>query len=70
LLKQIDSVFESGKTKVPEHLVLLAHDVVYASAEDSAELHGLVKKIKEKQDYQLELVTNYPGAKPDTLKIK
>jgi peptidoglycan-N-acetylglucosamine deacetylase len=70
LLKQIDSIFESGKTKLPEHLVLLAHDQVYATPEDSAELHGLVKKIKEKDDYELELVSNYPGAKPDTMKVK
>lgn len=69
LLKQIDSVFESGKTKVPEHLVLLAHDQVYSTAEDSSELHSLMKKLKEKEDYQLELVSNYPGAKRDTAKL-
>jgi peptidoglycan-N-acetylglucosamine deacetylase len=68
LLKQIDSVFESGRTKVPEHLVLLAHDQVYSTSEDSSELHSLLKKLKEKADYELELVSNYPGAKRDTVK--
>lgn len=62
LLQQIDSVFANNKTKLPDHLVLLAHDQVYADATDSAELHNFIKLLKN-SDYELELVTHYPAIK-------
>ncbi|WP_315819716.1 polysaccharide deacetylase family protein [Paraflavitalea speifideaquila] len=43
LLLQIDSLFAGNKTKIPEHLVLLAHDQVYDDPNDSSELHQLIK---------------------------
>jgi peptidoglycan/xylan/chitin deacetylase (PgdA/CDA1 family) len=61
LLKQIDSVFKNNKTKIPDELVLLAHDQVYKDAADSAELHSLIKKLKEKDEYELQMVSEYPG---------
>jgi peptidoglycan/xylan/chitin deacetylase (PgdA/CDA1 family) len=61
LLEQIDSLFSKGKTKSPAHLVILAHDQVYADPDDSAELHRLIKKLKMRQEYSLELVGHYPG---------
>lgn len=61
LLEEIDSAFAKGRTRTPEHLVLLAHDQVYADFADSAELHLFIKMLKEKTDYQLEVVSNYPG---------
>lgn len=62
LLKQIDSVFTNNKTKSPENLVLLAHDQVYKKAKDSTELRQLIQKLKLKEEYELSLVTRYPGA--------
>jgi len=62
LLKQIDSVFNHKKTKSPEHLVLLAHDQVYGKTKDSAELRLLIQKLKLNEEYELSIVSNYPGA--------
>jgi len=62
LLKQIDSVFTNNKTKSPENLVLLAHDQVYKKSKDSTELRQLIQKLKLKEEYELSLVTSYPGA--------
>ena len=68
LLNQVDSVFIKGKTKTPDHLVLLAHDQVYQNSEDSIQLRKFVQKLKMKDDYELSLVSSYPGVKniPDT----
>jgi peptidoglycan/xylan/chitin deacetylase (PgdA/CDA1 family) len=63
LLQQIDSLFAHNKTRVPENLVLLAHDQVYYDENDSSELHQLIKKLKARADYELEIVSNYPGMK-------
>ena len=61
LLQQIDSIFKKGRTKSPAHLVILAHDQVYADPDDSAELHNFIKKLKLREEYELELVRDYPG---------
>jgi hypothetical protein len=61
LLVQVDSLFTRGKTKTPDHLVLLAHDQVYADANDSAELHGFMKKLKAADQYDFEPISAYPG---------
>ena len=63
LLKQIDSVFKKGKTKNMGHLVLLAHDQVYADAGDSTQLRSLVNKLKKNDEYDLEFISKYPGVK-------
>lgn len=62
LLKQIDSVFSHKRTRSPEHLVLLAHDQVYGKSKDSAELRQFIQKLKLKEEYELSIATNYPGA--------
>ncbi len=61
LLQQIDSVFAYNKTRSPENLVLLAHDQVYKRADDSAELHRLIKMLKQREEYELMVASNYPG---------
>jgi peptidoglycan/xylan/chitin deacetylase (PgdA/CDA1 family) len=63
LITQIDSVFEHNKTRTISHLVLLAHDQVYTKPEDSAELHMLVKKLKDNLSYELAPISEYPGVK-------
>jgi len=63
LLRQLDSLFTNGKTKTPDHLVLLAHDQVYEDAADSCELHQFIKKLKAKDEYNFEMVSKYPQLK-------
>jgi len=63
LMRQIDSVFAHRHTRTPEQLVLLAHDQVYADANDSIELHNFIRLLKANENYELELVSNYPGVK-------
>ena len=63
IIREIDSVFARGRTKTPGHLILLAHDQVYADADDSSELHRFIKKLKAKDEYDFETVSKYPGLK-------
>jgi peptidoglycan/xylan/chitin deacetylase (PgdA/CDA1 family) len=61
LLNQIDSVFSNNKTKTKDNMVLLAHDQVYQKSGDSMQLRELIQKLKKKDEYELSLVSNYPG---------
>jgi hypothetical protein len=63
LLQQIDSMFTHSRTKTPNHLVLLAHDQVYADSDDSSELHQLIIKLKARDEYNFEVLSNYPALK-------
>jgi peptidoglycan/xylan/chitin deacetylase (PgdA/CDA1 family) len=63
MLLQVDSMFVHNKTKTPNHLVLLAHDQVYEDAADSGQLHQFIIKLKEKEEYNFETVSKYPGLK-------
>ncbi|MBC7888967.1 MAG: polysaccharide deacetylase family protein [Ferruginibacter sp.] len=63
LLQQVDSLFIRGKTKTPDHLVLLAHDQVYEDAADSLILHAFIKKLKTADEYNFEFISKYPGIK-------
>ncbi|MGG9971134.1 polysaccharide deacetylase family protein [Ferruginibacter sp. SUN002] len=65
ILQQVDSIFSKGKTKTPDHLVLLAHDQVYADATDSATLRNFMQKLKNKDEYNFEVISNYPGISKD-----
>ena len=62
MVAQIDSVFKHNRTKNKDHLVLLAHDQAYAKSEDSFQLRQFFQLLKQK-DYELSLVTDYPGMK-------
>lgn len=63
LLQQVDSAFAKGRTKTPDHLVLLAHDQVYADAVDSLSLLTFIKKMKSQRDFTFEVISKYPGIK-------
>jgi hypothetical protein len=63
LLQQVDSMFCRGKTKTRNHLVLLAHDQVYADKEDSSSLHYFIQKLKGADEYDFEVISHYPGIK-------
>ncbi|MEO7769021.1 MAG: polysaccharide deacetylase family protein [Ferruginibacter sp.] len=63
LLQLVDSLFAKGKTKTLNHLVLLAHDQVYADAVDSLALVLFIEKLKTADAYNFEVISNYPGVK-------
>jgi peptidoglycan-N-acetylglucosamine deacetylase len=60
MIEQVDSFFTHGKTKTPNHLVLLAHDQVYADATDSTSLRSFIQKLKGKDEYDFEVISRYP----------
>lgn len=61
LSKQVDSMFTLSKTKTPDHLVLLAHDQVFANSKDAASLKTFIETIKQKNDYDFAMIKDYPG---------
>ncbi len=61
MLSEIDSAFANNKTKTANHLVLLAHDQVYSNPEDSASLQQFIIQLKNKDEYEFETVSKYPG---------
>jgi hypothetical protein len=73
MIAAIDSAFKKNRTRCKDHLVVLAHDQVYAKSYDSMELRLFLQMLKQRDDYELSLVSDYPGtdkAIPDSLKIK
>jgi peptidoglycan-N-acetylglucosamine deacetylase len=62
LLHQLDSVFSGNRTRRPGHLVLLAHDQAFAKSADSLQLRRFLQALKERDEYELVLATEYPGA--------
>ncbi len=61
MVKQVDNMFTYSRTHTQNHLVILAHDQVYADAADSAQLHQFIKKLKEKNEYDFEMINQYPN---------
>jgi hypothetical protein len=64
MLNEIDSAFAKNKTKTTDHLVLLAHDLIYLGPDDSASLHNFIIQLKKKDEYNFETVSKYPGMSP------
>jgi peptidoglycan-N-acetylglucosamine deacetylase len=63
LYSEIETVFNGTQIKMPNHLVLLAHDLTFRDAADSTELHSFVKMLKANPGYQLAFASQYPGLK-------
>lgn len=63
MLNEVDSAFVKNKTKTPEHLVLLAHDQVFADSTDVSSLKNFIRLLKQKDEYNIEFVSHYPGLK-------
>lgn len=61
LSRQIDSMFTHQKTKTPQHLILLAHDQVFANAKDAASLKAFIATMKQKNEYDFAMIKEYPG---------
>jgi peptidoglycan-N-acetylglucosamine deacetylase len=68
MLKMIDSAFKNNATRTPNHLVLLAHDRVYADSADAAQLAYFIQELKKHPEYEFRVASSYPGTdKPVTL---
>jgi peptidoglycan/xylan/chitin deacetylase (PgdA/CDA1 family) len=63
LLRQIENGLNSGKTRTPGHLVLLAHDQTFNSESAIEKLHYVFRHLKDNPEYELVLAGNYPGIK-------
>ena len=70
LVRIIDSAFAKNKVRQPEHLVLLAHDQVYAKSDDSVQLRKFLQKLKKENNYEIALVSNYPRQSRDSFVMK
>jgi len=62
MIDAIDSAFKHNRTKNTDHLVLLAHDQAYVKSDDSLQLRQFFQLLKKRDDYELMLVGDYPGA--------
>lgn len=63
MVQQVDSMFQHNKTKTQDHLVLLAHDQVYTDACDSTSLRLFIQKLKNADEYNFEVISQYPALK-------
>jgi hypothetical protein len=61
LMKQVDSLFATNRTKTTDHLVLLAHDQEYTACGDSTALHKFISGMKMRNEFNFETVSQYPG---------
>jgi peptidoglycan/xylan/chitin deacetylase (PgdA/CDA1 family) len=65
LLRQIENRLKSGKTRTTDHLVLLAHDQIFQTDSSIYQLHYFFSQLKINPEYDLELISSYPGIKKD-----
>jgi peptidoglycan-N-acetylglucosamine deacetylase len=63
ILNRIDSFFAKGYTKTPNELVFLTHDQIFSDPTDSAALVDFIQKLKKKDAYNFEVISNYPHLK-------
>lgn len=68
LLRRIQNLLVSGKTRTPDHLVLLVHDQAFRSEVSVKKLHYLLRHLKDNPEYLLLLADRYPGIKKDLSK--
>ena len=68
MVNMIDSAFAKKGTKTTDHLVLLAHDRTFKTTDDSASLRRFIVRLKKREDYEFEVISNYPGLDKDSLR--
>lgn len=66
LLRRIYNMLEANNTKIPGHLVLLAHDQAYQQPAYVENLRYVIQQLKNNPEYELLLASKYPGC----IKIK
>jgi peptidoglycan/xylan/chitin deacetylase (PgdA/CDA1 family) len=62
LISQLNAQFAAQKLNKPNHLVLLAHDMVFADAADGAWLKEFLSKLKSDPQIEFRVISQYPGA--------
>lgn len=67
MVEEIDSVFSKHRTKCADNLVLLAHDQAFVKSDDSLQLCEFFRLLKERDEYELLLASNYPGVEKDSI---
>lgn len=67
MLRQVDSAFARNRMKTKNNLVLLAHDRTFTKSDDSARLHRFISALKQKDEFDFEILSNYPAI-ADSLK--
>ena len=63
MIQEIDNAFKKNKTRCSDNLVILAHDKAFIDANDSTELRLFLQMLKQRTDFELSVVSDYPGAK-------
>ena len=59
----VDTLFKYNQTMVKNHLVILMHDHMFRSSNDSAKLANMVSLLKANPHYQFRKLTTFPGLK-------
>jgi peptidoglycan/xylan/chitin deacetylase (PgdA/CDA1 family) len=59
-----DSLLIKNKTKNKNHLVILMHDHMFRSTQDSIKLTRMISLLKQHPDIQFRKLSSYPGLKP------
>ncbi len=62
LITEMEGIFNSKEIRHKNHLILLAHDLVYADSADAAMLREFIIKLKNNPAYELKKISEYPGA--------
>jgi ADP-heptose:LPS heptosyltransferase len=60
MAKEIENALTNGKTVRPNHLVMLAHDVMFRKNWSESELKQLIELLKAKGNYIFEHLSKYP----------
>ncbi len=63
LISELNGMFATPKLlNKPNHLILLAHDLVYADSTDKAWLEEFIVKLKADPQIEFRVISQYPGA--------
>ena len=61
MMQQVENAFKRNKTRCANNLVILAHDKAFIDPDDSTELRLFLQMLKQRNEYELSLVSDYPG---------
>jgi len=61
----VDTLFEHNQTMSKNHLVILMHDHMFRSSEDSAKLANMIGLLKQNPKYHFRKLTQYPFLKTE-----
>jgi peptidoglycan-N-acetylglucosamine deacetylase len=62
LMSELEGVYQSKDIRHKNHLILLAHDLVYADSADASMLRDFIVKLKNNPEYEIKKISEYPGA--------